>query len=347
MGNTIKNRRRQAQIREYAEPRGLYTQCTWDRRYIRKEILSGKLAPCFPGQEAGATPDSIIVSEREHTKSGFGDLEECPICLLFYPGGLNRMLCCKQSMCTECYLQVKQPPQPILTMSRCPFCKSDKFDHVYTGPLSAEQKRAQEVEQQKVLELQIRMQSEQRKADLERQQRPQQQRDEKEQPLRTLSTSLSLSSSPTSPEDDNNETNESEQDGHEGHGLGSSGGVEGGGGGGGDYDMNELEQLMFEEALRLSLLESKGLGGGGGGGGGVDSNPASQQAHPSDSWPVDEKVHFASEGVDHGAPAASSEEDDDAPEEEGEEDLNNAILLSLELSGSSSASSSSIAASLP
>jgi len=348
MGNSLKNRRRQAQIREYAEPRGLYEQCAWDRRFIRREILTGKLAPCFPGVEGGSSHDSVTLTEKD--KSGFGDLEECPICLLFYPGGLNRMLCCKQSMCTECYLQVKLPPQNITptTRSRCPFCKSDKFDHAYTGPLSAEQKKALEIEQQKVLELQIKMRSEERKTDLERQQQrakaaldgtltddgKKTSDDKKEQPLRAQS--FSLSSTPdveSEPADIDPDVGLANEDA--GLGVGNLGG--------GEYDMTDIEQLMLEEALRRSLLDSKAANevqtGNGAQGGTVP-------IHFTES--TDIKHVPVAESAVHEVPSSSAlDDEDEAPEEEGE-DLTQAILLSLELlSSSGAASSSSSVASLP
>lgn len=36
----------------------------------------------------------------------FSQLEECPICFLYYPV-LNTSLCCQKRVCTECFLQVK------------------------------------------------------------------------------------------------------------------------------------------------------------------------------------------------------------------------------------------------
>jgi len=334
MGNALKNRRRQAQIREYAEPRGLYPQCAWDRRLVRREVLAGKLAPCFPGQEGGGNPDTIGLQERERDQTEFGDLEECPICLLFYPGGLNRMICCKQSMCTECYLQVKLPPQTSTTLNpRCPFCKSDKFDHLYTGPLTADQKRAQEIEQQKVLELQIKMQSDQRKLDVERQQQRKLEKatpgqDGKEGKSQARSTSTSLSSTPEA-ETGPSSSDELESDLQTGSDMSSPATGQHPQIGNNGEDMTELEQLMLEEALRQSLLESKA----------GNNHPL-----PQESLPVEEKMHVPVMDHDHSAHIPQDEDEDVV--EDGD-DLNHAILLSLSLSSSSSASSSSTVSSLP
>lgn len=34
--------------------------------------------------------------------------EECPICFMHYQG-VNRTVCCSKPLCTECYLQVRDP----------------------------------------------------------------------------------------------------------------------------------------------------------------------------------------------------------------------------------------------
>eukprot|EP01120_Amphizonella_sp_Union-15-10_P005949 TRINITY_DN1839_c0_g1_i3.p1 TRINITY_DN1839_c0_g1~~TRINITY_DN1839_c0_g1_i3.p1 ORF type:complete len:102 (-),score=6.60 TRINITY_DN1839_c0_g1_i3:2-307(-) len=67
-------------------PRGLHGTLKWKLVDIEKMIKSHQLAPFFPPQE----------EEK-------GDVEECPICFYYYPGGLNRARCCKKPICTECY----------------------------------------------------------------------------------------------------------------------------------------------------------------------------------------------------------------------------------------------------
>lgn len=57
-----------------------------DERVLRKMVLERKIAPFFRGEEEGE--------------------EECPICMLYYSGGLNRANCCQQGLCSECYLQI-------------------------------------------------------------------------------------------------------------------------------------------------------------------------------------------------------------------------------------------------
>jgi len=54
---------------------------------------------------------------------------ECPICFLYYDG-VNAASCCRQPICTTCYLQVK----PQRAHVPCPFCSRDGFEahlHVF------------------------------------------------------------------------------------------------------------------------------------------------------------------------------------------------------------------------
>lgn len=56
----------------YTQPCGLYQHKNIDGRKLRKLILDGKLAPCYPGVED--------ITGRENER-----LEECPICFLVRP----------------------------------------------------------------------------------------------------------------------------------------------------------------------------------------------------------------------------------------------------------------------
>lgn len=126
---------------------GLYPECSWDPKLVKKMVLERKLAPIYPGSEN--TSENIESLEKI--------LEECPICFLYYPS-LNRSGCCRQGICTECFLQVKSS----LTASvSCPFCNRAKYSIYYSGPLSKEEKVRELEEQQKVTELQIKLQIEQ------------------------------------------------------------------------------------------------------------------------------------------------------------------------------------------
>jgi len=128
---------------EFNIPSGLYQSLHWDLKVVKRLITSKRLAPLFPGKE-------------ESLETQNGDYEECPICFLFYPGGLNRSTCCKKGICTECFLQIKRPNN----QAYCPFCQRSNYMVVFSGPLTKEEKEKDIWEQQQVLEAKIRMRKE-------------------------------------------------------------------------------------------------------------------------------------------------------------------------------------------
>ncbi|KAB1216146.1 Protein SIP5 [Morella rubra] len=136
MGNKL-GRRRQVIDEKYTRPQGLYNHKDVDHKKLRKLILESKLAPCYPGDEECAC-----------------DLEECPICFLYYPS-LNRSRCCMKSICTECFLQMKVPNSTRPT--QCPFCKTANYAVEYRGVKTKEEKGIEQIEEQRVIEAKIRM----------------------------------------------------------------------------------------------------------------------------------------------------------------------------------------------
>ncbi|KAE8679063.1 interactor of constitutive active ROPs 4-like isoformX2 [Hibiscus syriacus] len=147
MGNKL-GRRRQAVDEKYTRPQGLYVHKDVDIKKLRKLILESKLAPCYPGDE-----DCCF------------DLEECPICFLYYPS-LNRSRCCMKSICTECFLQMKNPNSTRPT--QCPFCKTSNYAVEYRGVKTKEEKGIEQIEEQRVIEAQIRMRQQELQDDKER-----------------------------------------------------------------------------------------------------------------------------------------------------------------------------------
>lgn len=123
---------------KYTRPQGLYQHKNVDHKKLRKLILDSKLAPCYPGDE----------------DYGGCDLEECPICFLYYPS-LNRSRCCMKGICTECFLQMKTPnsTQP----TQCPFCKTPNYAVEYRGVKTKEEKGLEQLEEQRVIEAKIRL----------------------------------------------------------------------------------------------------------------------------------------------------------------------------------------------
>jgi len=111
---------------------------------VKKMITEKKLAPIYQGKE--------LTEDIEKD----ANLEECPICFLYYPGGLNRAKCCKKPICTECYLQIKKPTS---TPVSCPFCNGPRYQVIYSGPLSKEEKDREEKEEQQYIEMKIQQES--------------------------------------------------------------------------------------------------------------------------------------------------------------------------------------------
>ncbi|KAL2466720.1 RING/U-box superfamily protein [Abeliophyllum distichum] len=136
MGNKL-GRRKQVVDEKYTKPQGLYQHKDVDHKKLRKLILDSKLAPCYPGDdECGC------------------DLEECPICFLYYPS-LNRSRCCMKGICTECFLQMKTPNSARPT--QCPFCKTSNYAVEYRGVKTKEEKGLEQIEEQRVIEAKIRI----------------------------------------------------------------------------------------------------------------------------------------------------------------------------------------------
>eukprot|EP01089_Gocevia_fonbrunei_P002222 TRINITY_DN12216_c0_g1_i2.p1 TRINITY_DN12216_c0_g1~~TRINITY_DN12216_c0_g1_i2.p1 ORF type:complete len:367 (-),score=78.37 TRINITY_DN12216_c0_g1_i2:99-1199(-) len=138
---------------KYCNLNGIYPTCTWENKIIKKWIIEKKVAPLYPGQE-------------EKTNR---ELDECPICFLYYPGGLNRSKCCNKEICTECFLQYKKP-NTTLDQSICPFCNRNKFIVVFTGPKPESERLNEEREEQKVIDLQNKMRQHEIEQDVKREQ---------------------------------------------------------------------------------------------------------------------------------------------------------------------------------
>ncbi|KAG2657412.1 E3 ubiquitin-protein ligase GW2 isoform X1 [Panicum virgatum] len=140
MGNRIGGRRKAGVEERFTRPQGLYEHRDIDQKKLRKLILEAKLAPCYPGADDAA--------------AGGGDLEECPICFLYYPS-LNRSKCCSKGICTECFLQMK--PTHNARPTQCPFCKTPNYAVEYRGVKTKEERSLEQFEEQKVIEAQLRI----------------------------------------------------------------------------------------------------------------------------------------------------------------------------------------------
>lgn len=135
----------------YTRPQGLYVHKDVDLKKLKKLILESKLAPCYPGDDEFCN-----------------DHEECPICFLYYPS-LNRSRCCMKGICTECFLQMKNPNTTRPT--QCPFCKTTNYAVEYRGVKSKEEKGMEQIEEQRVIEAKIRMRQQELQDEEERMQK--------------------------------------------------------------------------------------------------------------------------------------------------------------------------------
>jgi len=81
-------------------------------------------SPCLPPptpQPLNTHPWSPPSPPHIYTPKN-AQLDECPICFLCYPA-LNRSICCKSMVCTECFLQLQCSRSPA-GQAACPFCKA-------------------------------------------------------------------------------------------------------------------------------------------------------------------------------------------------------------------------------
>mmetsp|Transcript_579 Transcript_579/g.1556 ORF Transcript_579/g.1556 Transcript_579/m.1556 type:complete len:267 (+) Transcript_579:241-1041(+) len=135
MGQLVSKKQSQ-EAKHHSTPVGLYPTCEWDSRTIKGLVVRKKLAPIYKGQEGASSK---------------GDSEECPICMLFYPC-LNRALCCRKQICTECYLQIKKPRETG-EASACPYCMAPDLEIVYAGRRSPQTVKEEREEQDRVTRL--------------------------------------------------------------------------------------------------------------------------------------------------------------------------------------------------
>lgn len=83
----------------------------------------------------------------------YKDACECPICFLYFPRNSNHSRCCRQPICTECFVQIKRldphPPHDdpseekkdelphtlISDYANCPYCAMPNFGVTYDHPM--------------------------------------------------------------------------------------------------------------------------------------------------------------------------------------------------------------------
>lgn len=113
-------------------PTGVYTgPQDYDQHFVRQNIVDRRLAPFCVGSD----------DDDEYADEKFNC--ECPICFLSYPTPLNFSRCCRQPICTECFVQMKRADPtshnpPSSEPRSCPFCVEPEFGVSYSPPEAIE-----------------------------------------------------------------------------------------------------------------------------------------------------------------------------------------------------------------
>jgi len=83
-----------------------------------------------------------LIGPREEPSPALEDIcgtHECGICFNAFKSVLNQLTCCKYEICTECYLQLKTPPENVAKPdfvrperpSLCLYCRASEFEVTY------------------------------------------------------------------------------------------------------------------------------------------------------------------------------------------------------------------------
>jgi len=205
MGNLLDNKLDS----KFLKPNGLYPQeqLKWDQKTMRRVITNKRVAPFYPG-----SIEAVNITD-----------EECPICMLYYAGGLNRARCCRKPICTECYFSIRPMGSNVSVI--CPFCQQPKFITSFTGLLSEEERKKQEEESTKVKELERKMREEEIERDRIKEEQRREERLKKEETQRNQPPSNNPPVLVAPSQIDNNAA-------------------------------LDIDEIMLQEALRLSLLQN-------------------------------------------------------------------------------------------
>mmetsp|Transcript_55079 Transcript_55079/g.133822 ORF Transcript_55079/g.133822 Transcript_55079/m.133822 type:complete len:608 (-) Transcript_55079:247-2070(-) len=119
------------------QPSGLYQDCQWEDKAIRRLIADGRLAARLKGSDDRRTACD----------------QECPVCMLYYDE-VNVTKCCNALICSECFLQIR--PQKGKDSS-CPYCNNaDKFSISIAKKPTTKEINNRTREEQTVIEAKIR-----------------------------------------------------------------------------------------------------------------------------------------------------------------------------------------------
>jgi hypothetical protein len=105
-------------------------------------------------QELTLARDAYVHGQRTEAFL-YKNAMECPICFMYYPPHLNKTRCCDQSICSECFVQIRRPephppehhgdaenppPEPqedgqlVSEPAACPYCQQPEFGVTYEAP---------------------------------------------------------------------------------------------------------------------------------------------------------------------------------------------------------------------
>ena len=93
-------------------------------------LITSNLLCRRPRSASHSLVDEKSYAPRKQIESDFPENSECPICFLNYEE-LNIALCCKQLICTECYLLMKNSAISEASKCPCPFCSNETLNVVY------------------------------------------------------------------------------------------------------------------------------------------------------------------------------------------------------------------------
>lgn len=239
---------------KYCVPTGvLYPgDCPWDLKVLKKHIIDKKLAPILPGAE---TEDQTLAPPKGLGERGAPPLppEECPICNLWYRS-LNKVRCCREYLCTECYIQIVKKPGD--TAVKCPFCSVVGFSASYAGCRPAEERIQERHDSELYLAARQRQKGE------EEEERKQRQLEEERTRLQ-LEEQMKAEVKARTEAVDQLHVQTANDPAQEGEPVGAVeiAAVGGPNHGGFDWDEENIdpaEQAMILQALQLSMLEAEG-----------------------------------------------------------------------------------------
>ncbi|SCV68986.1 BQ2448_2006 [Microbotryum intermedium] len=105
---------------------------------IHRERLAELIKHCE--RRAAANRPHREAARHDLAKQYLSKAVECPICFLYYPPPMVHTRCCDQPICTECFVQIKRA-EPTTTHlesepAACPFCMEPNFGCIYTKEMN-------------------------------------------------------------------------------------------------------------------------------------------------------------------------------------------------------------------